>query len=179
MVEAILAGKDPIFVVSGVNWAWSSNDKCMQLQTVFVQDTKFVPPLRIDVIGTMDLLTDTYYNAVKADIFAHDDSAAYAISTERNSQDEESDVPTPNAIDGGGKRRLTVGGRIVNTSATAGGAADDAGSDPDDFLSASVSSNSESDAESDTESDTESDSESDEDEFDDADNNKKRPANRK
>lgn len=171
MVEAILAGKDPIFVVSGVNWAWSSNDKCMQLQTVFVQDTKFVPPLRIDVIGTMDLLTESYYNAVKADIFARDDSAAYAISTEHNSQDEESDVPTRNSTDGGGKRRLTVGGRIVNTSATAGGAADDAGSDTDDFLSASVSSNSESDAESDTESD--------DDEFDDADNNKKRPANRK
>jgi hypothetical protein len=119
VVEAIMAGKEPIFVVSGVNWGWSSNDKCMQLQTIFVQDTKFVPPLRIDVIGTMDLLTTDYYNAVKADILARHDSAAYAISTEHNSQREENEEQDGDreghAVP---KRRCIDGGRIVSGAAS-------------------------------------------------------------
>lgn len=81
VVDLILAGKQPIFMISGVNWAWSSNDGCMQLQTVFVPDTKFVPPLRIDVIGTMDMLGGVFQK-IKDDILKQHSSAASAISAE-------------------------------------------------------------------------------------------------
>lgn len=80
VVDLLKAGRQPIFVITGVNWAWSDNDKAMQLQTVYVADTPFVQPLRIDVIGTVDMLGPRYFEAVKQEILARSSSSASASS---------------------------------------------------------------------------------------------------
>lgn len=80
VVDLIKAGRQPIFVITGINWAWSDNDKAMQLQTVYVADTPFVQPLRIDVIGTVDMLGPGYFEAVKQEILERSSPSASASS---------------------------------------------------------------------------------------------------
>lgn len=65
VVSAIERGDEPIFMVDGLNWAHSAQDKCMQLQSVFVQGRPFVQPLMIDAIGTMAVIGgEEYFDGV-------------------------------------------------------------------------------------------------------------------
>lgn len=61
-------GCEPLWSFSGVNWAYNANMKTMQLQSIYVQDTPFVQRLRMDVFGTMDMLDETYFAQVQAEI---------------------------------------------------------------------------------------------------------------
>ena len=149
VVQAFERKEQPIFVIKGLNWAWSANDKVMQLQSVWVANTPFVTPFSIDCIGTIRALGPNYFNKVLA-MAEGEGGAAAAVASSASAG--------PPA-----KRRVIVGGRIISVSGATGGAADD-GEDDNSIPEASVLNGS--DADTDT----------DDDEFDEADYGKKTAA---
>lgn len=63
--QALLRDEKPIFAFMNVNWAMSSNDKVMQLQSVFVPNCFHVAPFKIHFFGTeRDLGDAAYYEKV-------------------------------------------------------------------------------------------------------------------
>ena len=74
IVELYKEKKTPLWAFSGVNWAYNNylkyNGKagCMQLQSIYVENTPFVARLRMDVFGTVDMLTEDFMDEIKAQI---------------------------------------------------------------------------------------------------------------
>jgi hypothetical protein len=79
--EAFLNDEKPIFAFMNVNWHKSTHDKVMQLQTVFVENTRHIAPFKMHFFGTeRDLGNAAYYAEVTA--------IAAANNTNRDNDDD-------------------------------------------------------------------------------------------
>ena len=54
-------GRTPIFRFNNLNYAWSSHEKVMQCQSVYVDGQPWITPMELDVIGFMDQLGPNYH----------------------------------------------------------------------------------------------------------------------
>lgn len=55
-MDVITAGKIPLMVMDGLCWAFNSVEGLYQLHTIYVPNTPFVKPLKIDCVGAMDTI---------------------------------------------------------------------------------------------------------------------------
>lgn len=101
VVQALESGEELIWVITGLNYAYSNTDKVMQLQSIYVPGRPFVTPPEFDLVGTYPTLGPDFRAAIERQI-------------KGDSSGSEEELTTAQAA--APKRRVVIGGRVVHAT---------------------------------------------------------------
>lgn len=60
----------PLVVLENICWAFNSYEGTFQLQTVYLENTPFVAPFRMDCVGAIDTIPITAFSQIKNEVVA-------------------------------------------------------------------------------------------------------------
>lgn len=69
-LQLLKAGKVPLVVLENICWAFNSFEGTFQLQTVYLENTPFVAPFRMDCVGAIDTIPMTAFSQIKNEVVA-------------------------------------------------------------------------------------------------------------